>query len=100
MVVISHSSRFNRRRFLANSALTVGTLAGAGALLDACDTSTASSTTTGGGGKTTLTIMGNPGEITPAYIKQFEQLNPSIKVNFLTFDQTRLNAMFAANNPP
>ncbi len=101
MVAISNLSRFSRRRFLSNSALTVGTLAGAGALLDACDTSTASTTATGGGGgKTTLTIMGNAGEITLAYIKEFEKLNPTIKVNFLTFDQTRLNAMFAASSPP
>jgi multiple sugar transport system substrate-binding protein len=44
--------------------------------------------------------MGQTNEITPACIKAFEQLHPAITVNFLTFDQTRLNAMFAAGSPP
>jgi multiple sugar transport system substrate-binding protein len=99
MTNFSSSSRFSRRQFLNNAALTAGTLAGAGALLNACDASTGGNSSSAGG-KTTLTIMGNPGEITPAYIKEFEKLNPTVKINFLTFDQTRLNAMFVAGTPP
>lgn len=90
------SSRLSRRRFLGTAALTAGTLAGASTLLSACDASATGSSS----GKTVLTIMGDPGEITPAYLKEFEKLNATISVNFLNFDQTRLNAMFAAGTPP
>jgi ABC-type glycerol-3-phosphate transport system substrate-binding protein len=90
------ASKVSRRRFLTSSAASVGALAGAGALLDACSTSTNTTTP----GTTTLTVMYAASELTPAYIKQFEQLHPSIKINFIEFDQTRLNAMFAAGTPP
>src|SRR5215472_15052206 len=93
MTTFFSNARLSRRRFLRNSVLTAGALAGAGPLLEACSTSNS-------GGKTILTIMGNSGEILPAYISEFEKLNPGVKVNFLTFDQTRLNAMFAAGSPP
>ncbi|HEY4387251.1 MAG TPA: extracellular solute-binding protein [Ktedonobacteraceae bacterium] len=93
---LTHSS-MSRRRFLASSAATVGTIAGAGVLLDACNTSTP---TSGGSSVTTLTVMYNNGELTPAYVTAFQKLNPDIKINFLNYDQVRLNAMFAAGTPP
>lgn len=89
------NAKVSRRRFLTSSVAGMGTLAGASILLDACNTSTTSSS-----GTTTLSVMYNSGEFTPAYIKQFEQLHPNIKINFIAFDQTRLNAMFAAGTPP
>jgi multiple sugar transport system substrate-binding protein len=96
------SSRINRRHFLASSAVTLGSLAGAGAILNACNTSspTSSGSTKGGGSVTTLTVMYASNEFTKEYIAEFEKLNPDIKIKFLEFDQTRLNSMFAANNPP
>ncbi len=90
------ASKVSRRRFLTSSAVSIGALAGTGALLDACNTSTSSSAP----GTTTLTVMYAASEFTPAYVKQFEQLHPSIKISFIEFDQTRLNAMFAAGTPP
>lgn len=91
------STPFSRRRFLMSSAMAAGAALGAGSFLDACNTSTTSS---GGGAATTVTVMYNTGEFTPAYITNFHKLNPDIKINFLTFDATRLNAMFAAGQPP
>jgi multiple sugar transport system substrate-binding protein len=95
MAKFSSSSRLSRRHFLSNTALATGALAGSSALLAACGSSSNSS-----GGTVTLTIMGNAGEITPAYLKEFTKLNPTIKTKFLTFDQSRLNAMFVAGSPP
>jgi multiple sugar transport system substrate-binding protein len=93
----SHSS-MSRRRFLTTSAATVGALAGAATMLDACDTS--ASSTTNGTTKTTLSVMYNPGELTPAHITDFQKQNPDIKIKFITYDAVRLNAMFAAGTPP
>ncbi len=92
-------SRMTRRRFLTRSALTAGTVAGAGAFLDACNTSS-SAAGSSGGGKTTLTVMYNNNELTPAYITEFEKLNPDITIKFIEYDATRLNAMLAAGTPP
>jgi multiple sugar transport system substrate-binding protein len=39
-------------------------------------------------------------EFTPAHIKEFEKLNPDIKIKFIENDQTRLNSMLAAGTPP
>jgi multiple sugar transport system substrate-binding protein len=39
-------------------------------------------------------------EFTPAHVKEFEKLNPDIKINFIEYDATRLNAMLAAGTPP
>lgn len=90
-------TRMNRRRFLTSSMATVGSLAGASTLLGACNTSNTGSS---GSGKVTITIMSLDGEVTPAYLKEFQKLNPDIAVTFLNFDQSRLNAMFTAGNPP
>ena len=87
-------SRMTRRHFLTTSALTVGTVASASTLLSACNTSTTS------GGKTTLTVMYNNNELTPAYISEFEKLNSDITIKFIEYDATRLNAMLSAGTPP
>lgn len=92
-------SNMSRRRFLETSALTVGSAVGASALLDGCNTSNSTSTS-GGGSKTTVTVMYASNEFLPAYIKEFENLNPDLKISFIEFDQTRLDAMMAANTPP
>jgi multiple sugar transport system substrate-binding protein len=86
-------SNMSRRRFLETSALTFGSVLGAGALLDACSTSSS-------GGKTTVTVMYASAEFGTAYVNEFEKLNPDLKINFIEFDQTRLDAMLAANTPP
>src|SRR5438270_13894494 len=94
----TRTSTISRRRFLTTSAATVGALAGAGSLLDACNTST----TTGPGGKsvTTVTVMYANNEFSQDYINAFEKANPDIKINFIVYDRTRLDAMLAANTPP
>ncbi|HLZ64006.1 MAG TPA: extracellular solute-binding protein [Ktedonosporobacter sp.] len=102
MAAFFNHSSMSRRRFLSTSVVTVSALAGAGTMLDACDTSASSSSGSSNGSatKTTLAVMYNPGELTPAHITEFQKLNPDIKINFLTYDQVRLNAMFAAGTPP
>jgi len=95
----SAQKSLSRRRFLTNSAIAAGSVVGAGALLEACNTST-TSTTVNGKSVTTLTVMYASGEFTKAYISEFEKLNPDIKINFVENDATRLNAMLAAGTPP
>lgn len=98
----------NRRRFLQLAA-AVGTLTGAGALLDACG-STGSTTSSG---PATITVMAYNTELAPIaytgtlpnnqayYVNSFNQLHKgSITANFLNMDQTRLTAMLAAGTPP
>jgi multiple sugar transport system substrate-binding protein len=85
----------NRRRFIGNSAFTLGTIAGAGTLLGACNANASSASD-----KTTLTVMYASNELTKAYISEFEKLNSDIAIKFIEFDQTRLNAMLVANTPP
>jgi multiple sugar transport system substrate-binding protein len=72
---------------------------GAGALLEACNTSN-TPTTSGGKSVVTLTVMYASNEFTKAYVAEFEKNNPDIKINFVEYDQTRLNAMLASGNPP
>lgn len=86
----------SRRRFIKQSTIALGAVAGAQTLLAACGGSSTSSTTN----PTKLTVMYNKGEFTPAYIKEFEKLNPTIKITYLEYDQTRLSAMLAAGAPP
>ena len=92
------SAPLSRRRFLINSAMAAGATLGASSFLDACDTSTTPASS--GSSVTTVTVMYNTGEFSPAYVTQFHKLHPDIKINLLNFDQTRLNAMFAASQPP
>lgn len=94
----SAQKSISRRRFLTNSAIAAGSIVGAGALLEACNTS--NSTTVNGKSVTTITVMYASGEFTPAYVKEFEKLNPDIHINFVEYDATRLNAMFASGSPP
>lgn len=90
-------SALSRRRFLTTAA-GAATVAG-----------TASLVTPGIAGRafaararatTTLTVMYAANELTPAYIKQFEQQNPEITIRFLNNDQTTFNSMVAAGKPP
>ena len=48
----------------------------------------------------TVTVMYSSGEFTPAYQKQFQQLNPDLKLKFIEFSQVRLSAMLANGTPP
>ncbi|MBR7827212.1 extracellular solute-binding protein [Actinospica sp. MGRD01-02] len=48
----------------------------------------------------TLTVMSPTGEIGSDLVKSFETAYPQLKVNLINVDQTRLNAMLAAGNPP
>lgn len=91
------NAALSRRRFLTQSALGVGALSGAGALLAACggSSSTASST-----GTTTLTVMYSKTETPTQYFLDFEKQNPGTKINLIEFDATRLSAMLAAGAPP
>ncbi|MBO0783298.1 MAG: twin-arginine translocation signal domain-containing protein, partial [Ktedonobacteraceae bacterium] len=101
-----NSSHLNRRQFL-RAAAAVGTVAGAGILLDACSSPGSSS------GPVTITVMYNQGELQPTsftgtlppsqayYVNSFNELHKgSITAKFLTFDQTRLTAMLASGTPP
>lgn len=87
-------STLSRRSFLAKSAATAGTIAGAGALLQACSTSAA------GSGKTVLNVHYLTGELTPAYIADFEKANPNITVKLTEYDPLKVAAAIAAGNPP
>jgi multiple sugar transport system substrate-binding protein len=87
----------SRRRLLTSSALAAGGVVAA-PLLGACDASPDDST---GDGKTvTLTVMYKNNELTKEHIADFEAKNPGIKISFIEFDDTRLNAMLASNEPP
>ena len=90
----------NRRTFVA--ALTIG-----GLLMTGCSanstTSASNSTSTMSAASTeatTVTVMYAGNEFSKKDIAAFEQANPTIKVNFIEFDQTRLNAMLTAGDPP
>lgn len=98
---MSLNEPMSRRRFLTNTALVAGSVAGAGTLLEACSTSNTPTTTTSSGKSVvTLTVMYASNEFTKAYVQEFEKLNPDIKINFVENDTQRLNAMFAAGTPP
>jgi multiple sugar transport system substrate-binding protein len=86
----------SRRNFLTTSTVTVGALAGGSALLSACNTSNNASSD----GTTTLTVMYASNELTKAHIAEFEKLNKDIKIKFIEYDETRLNAMLVGNTPP
>ena len=96
MTTFFPSSRPTRRRFIADATRVAGSLTAAGAFLNSCN---ASGNTTSSG-KTKLTIMYFSNELTPAHIKEFEKLHSDITINYIAFDQNRLNAMFAAGTPP
>jgi multiple sugar transport system substrate-binding protein len=88
---------FSRRRFLctaagAAAAATAAPLIAAGPVRRAIAGPSRATTT--------ITVMYEANELTPAYIKQFEQMNPDIQVRFLTADQTTFNSMVAAGKPP
>ena len=88
------STSMTRRRFLTYSALGAGSVAGAGALLQACSTSSSAP------GTTTLTVMYQANEFLPAYISDFQKQHTDIKIHFLEYDAVRLSAMLAAGQPP
>ncbi|HLL66896.1 MAG TPA: sugar ABC transporter substrate-binding protein, partial [Micromonosporaceae bacterium] len=90
--------RISRRRLLTGSALVAGGVAAA-PLLGACDASP-DGAPSGTGEAVTLTVMYKNNELTPAHIADFEARNAGIKVNFIEYDTTRLNAMLASNDPP
>lgn len=90
------STPLDRRRFLTVSA---GAALGATAL-SACATSVSGGGSGGASGsKSTLTIMSNANEFDAKAIKAAEQAL-GVKITFLSADNTKLNAMLAAKNPP
>lgn len=95
----AHMRTSSRRQFLVQSAQAIGATMGAGALLEACNTSSNPSSSNSSA-KTTLTVMYSSGEFTPAYVTQFQKLHPDIKIKFVEYDATRLSAMLAAGQPP
>ncbi|MFH8252982.1 ABC transporter substrate-binding protein [Microbacterium sp. B2969] len=62
--------------------------------------------TAGGGGgsasagETTVTVMYQSNEFSKDDIAAFEKANPGIKIDFIEYDETRLNAMLTAGDPP
>jgi multiple sugar transport system substrate-binding protein len=87
------SAATSRRGFLT------GTLLAAGAGLAGCTTGKAPAS--GGGGKSNkIVVMYQQNEFTKAHVAEFEKLNPGTTIEFIEFDQTRLNAMLAAGSPP
>jgi multiple sugar transport system substrate-binding protein len=85
----------SRRGFLTGSALVAG-----GTALAACNAGSSSSKSSGGGKTVTLTVMYKNNELTKDHIADFESKNANIKIQFIDFDATRLNAMLASGNPP
>jgi len=94
MVKAYRSVPISRRRVLAGSALAAGGVLAA-PLLGACDAGTSKS-----GGAVTLTVMYKNNELTKEQIADFEAKNAGIKIDFVEFDTTRLNAMLASGSPP
>jgi len=88
----------SRRRFIANSALAAGATLAAGSLLERRGISPARAARERATG--TVTVFGFANEITPAYIKLFEQQNPGIVVRFVAYDPVRLTAALAAGQAP
>ena len=90
----------NRRTFVA--ALTIGGLLMTGCSANSTTSTSASNATQSAASKeaTTVTVMYAGNEFSKKDIAAFEQANPTIKVNFIEFDQTRLNAMLTAGDPP
>jgi multiple sugar transport system substrate-binding protein len=85
---------FSRRRFLAASAASAAaaTVAPIGSITRVGAASSAA--------KTTVNLMYGSGDFTPANKAEFLKLNPDINLRQLEFNQTTLNAMFAAGSPP
>ena len=82
-----------RRGFLMGSALVAGSAALAG-----CDAS--KSPGSGSSGAVTLRVMYKSNELTKDHIADFESKNPDIKVDFIEYDSTRLNAMLTSGDVP
>ncbi len=89
------TTSLDRRRFLAVSA---GAALGASAL-SACATSVSGGSSGGKGSTSTLTIMSADNEMDAKTIKAAEKAL-GVKITFLSSDDTKLNAMLAAKNPP
>jgi multiple sugar transport system substrate-binding protein len=51
-------------------------------------------------GVTTVTVMHQVNEFSEEYVAQFEEENPDIKIEFIEYDESRLNAMLTAGDPP
>lgn len=94
---MSTTTSLDRRRFLAVSA---GAALGASAL-SACAATVDDGSSSGGGGssKTTLTVMSQDNELDKKTIQAAEQAL-GIKIRLISSDDTKLNAMLAAKNPP
>ena len=88
-------SALNRRRFL-----TAAAAAAAGSATLLAPGAVRRTFASAARDTTTLTVMYAANELTPAYIKQFEGMNPGIKVRFIVYNQTTLNSMVAAGKTP
>ena len=88
----------SRRRLLTAAAAGAATVAGAAPLI--APGAARRVLAAPARGTTTLTVMYAANELTPAYIKQFKQQNPDIKVQLIANDETTFNAMVAAGKPP
>lgn len=77
--------------------VVAGFAAGAAAVLAGCSSSSDDKKK---GGVTTVTVMYQANEFTPAHVAAFEAANPDIKISFIEYDDTRLNAMYSAGSPP
>ncbi|HLZ56357.1 MAG TPA: extracellular solute-binding protein [Ktedonosporobacter sp.] len=101
-------SSMNRRTFLTRSALAVGTVSGSSALLAACGpgASSGGTATTAPSAPVTLNVMqrhvqslvGSP-SLSKENVIAFEKAN-NCKINWLEFDQVKLNASLVAGDAP
>ncbi|WP_426592579.1 extracellular solute-binding protein [Cellulomonas sp. McL0617] len=94
----STRSSLRRRVRIATVALAAGTLALAGCSAGGSSNDSASGGSTGG--VTTVTVMYQTSEFSKDDVAAFEKDNPDIKINFIEYDETRLNAMMTAGDPP
>ncbi|HLZ58902.1 MAG TPA: hypothetical protein VKR06_18320, partial [Ktedonosporobacter sp.] len=101
-------SPISRRTFLTRSALAVGAVSGSSALLAACGpgASSGGAATTAPSAPVTLNVMqrhvqslvGSPA-LSKENVIAFEKAN-NCKINWLEFDQVKLNASLVAGDAP
>lgn len=84
---------------LRRGALMLGTFVGVSAMLAGC---TGGGLTGGSadGGDVTLDVMVGAQDVSEEQIAEFEEANPGVKLNIITYDMARLNTMLASSNPP
>ena len=93
------------RRNLRRITGTAAALTGAALVLASCSSSSSEPSGSADGGDdvmedVTVTVMYKASEFTEDHIAAIEEMYPYITIEFIEYDQTRLNAMLTAGDPP